>query len=171
MLNAPISTERFDLRELSLADVTDRYLKWFSDGEATKYIATAARTTALSDLRQYVLERIDREDVLFLGIFDRASGVHIGNIKYEPVDRAQGYAIMGILIGDPTYRGRGVAAEVLQASARWLQQHRGISQIVLGVRRDNAKAIRAYESAGFVIERTPYIPVQDPESLTMVWRL
>jgi RimJ/RimL family protein N-acetyltransferase len=171
MLNAPIGTERFTLRELKLDDVTDRYLQWFSDDQATKYIATAARTTALSDLRQYVLERIDREDVLFLGIFDRASGLHIGNVKYEPVDREQGYAVMGILIGDTAYRGRGVAAEVLQASGRWLHQHREISQIVLGVSRDNAKAIRAYESAGFVIERTPYIPGQHPESLTMVWRL
>ena len=171
MLNAPITTERFELRELRLDDVTDRYLRWFSDDQATRYIATAARTTALSDLRQYVLERVDREDVLFLGIFDRASGVHVGNIKYEPVDREQGYAIMGILIGDPGYRGRGVAAEVLQASARWLHQHRGISQIVLGVSSDNTKAIRAYESAGFVIEPTPYIPARNPESLTMVWRL
>jgi RimJ/RimL family protein N-acetyltransferase len=171
MLTAPISTERFHLRELRVEDVTDRYLQWFGDDETGKYIATAARTTALSDLRQYVLERVDREDVLFLGIFDRASGVHVGNIKYEPVDGEQGYAIMGILIGDPSYRGRGVAAEVLNASARWLQRHRHIECIALAVSRDHGAAIRVYQSVGFVIEETRHIPGVHAGSVTMVWRL
>jgi len=165
------TTARFLLRELTVDDVSTRYLSWFGDAAAAKYIGAAGHTTQLQDLRDYIQARTGRDDVLFLGIFDAATGVHVGNIKYEPVDTHAGHAIMGVLIGEPEYRGRGVAPEVLTASARWLQFHRGIRQIVLGVHAENTPAIRAYERVGFVIEDTPHIPARSDGALTMVWHL
>jgi RimJ/RimL family protein N-acetyltransferase len=94
--------------------------------------------------------------------------VHIGNIKYEPVDSVKGYAVMGILIGDPDYRGLGVTPEILRSSGEWLKEHRNIKQIILGVNKDNLGAIRAYEKSGFARATTPYLP-QSPHSFTMVW--
>ena len=167
----PIVTTRFLLRPLEVDDVSDRYAGWLRDREALQYIRAAASQPDLPALRRYVGERIGREDVLFLGIFDRVAGSHLGNIKYEPVDSNLGYAIMGILIGEPDWRGKGVAAEVLAATAQWLLQHRNIRQIVLGVSRSHLPAIRAYRKIGFVEESTPFIPTVSPENLTMVWRL
>lgn len=166
-----IDTERFHLRELREDDATERYLGWLGDAAATKYIAAAAAAKGLSDLRDYIRARTGREDVLFLGIFDKSSGVHIGNLKYEPVDSALGYAIMGILVGDPTYRGKGVAPEVLKTSAQWLKANRRITQIVLGVSHDNPAAIRAYELAGFVAEDSPHMPGPHHGYATMVLHL
>jgi len=166
-----ILTERFRLRELTDVDVSERYLGWLRDREAKRYIAAAQQTPALSTLVEYVRQRVNRPDVLFLGIFEKMSGLHVGNIKYEPVDSVQGYAIMGILIGDPTFRGKGVAAEVLQASANWLRQHRGIRQILLGVSRENVGAIRAYDKVGFVEVTSAHITKQNDETITMGWTL
>lgn len=165
-----ILTPRFVLRDLRQEDITPRYLEWFSDPAARKHIAAAADTQTLPRLREYLAARTGRADVLFLGIFDRATGVHVGNIKYEPIDAARGYAIMGILVGDPAYRGKGVAGEVIAASGRWLRASAGITDIVLGVHRDNDAAIQAYQRAGFVVEPTPRISVSD-DALTMVWRI
>ena len=158
------------MRELGLGDVGERYLGWLREPDAKKYIAAAAVTTGLEDLRRFVLERANRHDVLFFGIFDRSTGVHIGNIKFEPVDSELGYAIMGVLIGDPAYRGTGVTPEVLRSTAAWLKKNRGINEIVLGVSRDNRGAIRAYEKAGFSVAPTPYIQGR-ADTLTMVWKL
>ena len=169
-LDACLETTRFRLRELTLEDVTERYLGWFRDPEAARHIASAGATHTLSDLTAFVAARLNRDDVLFLGIFDRTTGEHIGNLKYEPVNAAEGYAIMGILIGEPEYRGRGVAAEVLAASAQWLRDRRQITQIVLGVSTDNERAIRSYQSAGFAIEDSPHMPGPHPEYYTMVLR-
>jgi [ribosomal protein S5]-alanine N-acetyltransferase len=156
--NIEIISERFLLRELGEDDVTERYLGWLSDIEAKKFITAAAQTKSLSDLRKYVRARIGRDDILFFGIFEKTSGLHIGNIKFEPVNSELGYAIMGILIGDPNYRGKGVTVEVLIASAQWLKKYRKIRQLLLGVTRDNVAAIRAYEKVGFVFSRTEIIP-------------
>lgn len=142
-------TERFVLRPLTPADATELYLHWLADQDARRYILTAGVTRSLDDLRAYIASRSDKADVLFLGIFERVTGKHIGNIKYEPIDIAEGSAEMGILIGDPSWRGRGVAQEVILASALWLKRHRQISTILLGVEIDNEGALKAYLRTGF----------------------
>ena len=166
-----IETERFVLRSLTEADVSERYLLWFADQDARRFITAASNTTTLSILREYVRDRMNRNDIVFLGIFERHTFLHIGNIKYEPLDSILGYAVMGLLIGDANWRGCGVAGEVLTASALWLQLHRNIRQIVLGVQKDNVAAIHAYEKVGFEISNTPHILNPASNALTMVWDL
>ena len=144
-----IITPRFALRSLTPEHASDRYLAWFRDPDAERFIETAAVTQARSDLEAYIRARCDRDDVLFLGIFDRESDLHIGNIKFEPVNSTEGSTVMGILIGDASFRGKGVTTEVLEATGGWLKEHRGIRTIMLGVSRDNQPAIRAYIKAGF----------------------
>ncbi len=147
---AAIETGRFTLRELTMADVSERYLQWLSDPEAQKWIAAAAEVQRMADLKDYVAQRVGRVDVLFLGIFDKSTGAHIGNIKYEPVFPDQGSAVMGILVGDPSFRGKGVFAEVFGASAAWLKKERRITHIRLGVEKAHEAALKAYQNAGFV---------------------
>jgi len=170
-MNIEISSERFLLRELTEENVTERYLGWLRDAEAKKFITAAARTEGLPDLKQYVRDRIGRDDILFLGIFEKTTGSHIGNIKYEPVNSLLGYAIMGILIGEPSYRGKGVGTEALITSTLWLKEHRGIKQILLGVDEENLAGMRSYEKAGFVVADTPYIQKSMPGQITMIWNL
>jgi [ribosomal protein S5]-alanine N-acetyltransferase len=145
-----LDTERFGLRRLTTRDATARYLGWLADEDARRYIQAASATRSLDDLRNYIAERTTKVDVLFLGIFERTNGAHIGNIKYEPINFACGSAEMGILVGESGWRGRGVAREVILASARWLKLHHGISLIHLGVESDNDAALRAYLRTGFV---------------------
>ncbi len=162
-----ILSERFALRPITEEDVTERYLNWLGDADVKRYIA-AAGTKRLSDLKEYVSLKIGREDILFLGIFERATGLHVGNIKYEPINTELGYAIMGLLIGDSQYRGKGVTAEVLRSSAKWLKRHRKIKQILLGVRKDNLAAISAYKKVGFRLSKSEFLR-NHPS--TMVWDL
>lgn len=171
-MSAPtlIETARFSLRELKQADVTERYLGWLHDEGTARFIHTASAASSLDDLRRYVGDREGREDVLFLGIFDRASGAHVGNVKFEPLDSGAGYAVMGILIGEAAYRGIGLAAEVLQACASYLAGERRVRRILLGVDQGNAAAIRAYEKVGFVRTATPLLPEKDG-CVAMVWDL
>lgn len=170
-MKVEISSERFLLRELTEEDVTERYLGWLRDPDAKKFIVAATRTAGLSDLKQYVCDRIGRDDILFFGIFEKTTGLHIGNIKYEPVNPVLGYAIMGILIGDPNYRSKGVGTEALITSALWLKEHRGIKQILLGVDEENLAGVKSYEKAGFVVADTPYIKKSMPGQITMIWNM
>ena len=165
-----IKTARFRLRPLTVADVSPRYLSWLSEDRVLRFINGATGDNLLEELKSYVSQREGREDVLFLGIFTHA-GEHIGNIKYEPLDHRLGAAVMGILIGEVAWRGKGVAGEVIHASAMWLREHRSIAQIALGVDQDNIAGIRAYEKLGFVEEEHLLVPVDIALAFPMVWRL
>ena len=152
--------------------MSDRYLGWLNNEEVRSFITAAQRTSTLSSLREYVRTHSAQPDTLYQGIFGKDTNLHVGNIKYQPVDSQKGYAVMGILIGDPAYRGLGgVASEAVKESGIWLKRHRNINQIVLGVHKNNEAAIRAYKKAGFQIAPTPYIPTCSDCALTMVWDL
>jgi ribosomal-protein-alanine N-acetyltransferase len=165
-----IRTQRFFLRPLTVADVSERYLSWLSDIAAQRFIHAASNDVDLDHLQKYVARCEARDDILFLGVFTH-EGEHIGNIKYEPVDSKQSAAVAGILIGEKVWRGKGVAGEVITASAYWLQQYRGIRVIVLGVDRDNLPAIRAYKKLGFVEEQHTLLVTNSTTTRPMVWLL
>ena len=150
-----INTERFQLKSLKTKNVTEQYLSWFSGSEeVVEYIAYAKTNADINKLRQYVKEREDREDVLFLGIFTD-SGQHIGNIKYEPINLKDKSATMGILIGDQEWRGKGVATEVIKDSSKYLKENYNIKYIDLGVNKNNVAAVSAYKKMKFkVIKKT-----------------
>ncbi len=165
-----IPTPRFLLRPLRVDDVTGTYCGWFDDPEVARYVVSAHGAHDVVALRRYVEERVGRDDVLFLGIFTQPGARHIGNIKYEPIDQDEGFSVMGILIGDSAWRGQGVAREVIEASARWLQAHRGIREIRLGVNKEHRTAIAAYEKIGFRFA-PPALVSASPDAHGMVWRL
>lgn len=151
-----IKTERFDLRDLTEMDASIEYLSWLSDPNTKRFISAAKKTQNLAELKNFIRERTDSDFVRFFGIFERATNKHIGNIKYEPIDTKLRYAIMGVLIGDPLFRGVGVFGEVYPATSRYIRDTYNLSNIFLGVDYHNSAAIKSYEKVGFLeTERHP----------------
>jgi RimJ/RimL family protein N-acetyltransferase len=60
---------------------------------------------------------------------------------------------MGILIGDPSWRGKGVAKEVIFKTSQYLKKYNQIKKIYLGVDNRNKIALKAYKKAGFKINK------------------
>lgn len=144
-----LSTQRFNLVRITMSHVSDAYLSWLSDSHAySKYISACSQGYSLSDLQDYVRRKCARDDIVFLAI-ETKEGKHIGNIKYDPVDATLNTAEMGILIGEQSWMGLGVAREVIQASSQWLSQNLKISKITLGVHPENLNAYSAYKTIGF----------------------
>lgn len=171
MKNISIRSERFLLRTITVEDATVTYLSWLQNGNSNKFISSASPDMEMEDLREFIVDRNEKDDVIFLAIIDPTNGTHIGNIKYEPVVSSEGYALMGILIGDEDYRGKNVAGEVIISSANWLKENLDIRMIWLGVHVENLPAIKAYQKIGFLITDTPYISKASGDLHTMVLNL
>jgi RimJ/RimL family protein N-acetyltransferase len=165
-----IETTRFILRPLTIADVSPRYLSWLSEDRVLRFINGARGDNQIEELKSYVAQREGRVDVLFLGIFTHA-GEHIGNIKYEPIDLIQKYAVMGIMIGQLEWQGKAVAQEVITKTTKWLNEFLDIKSIFLGVDNMNINAIKAYERCGFVFTSTNKIKLDKSKSSVMVKKL
>jgi RimJ/RimL family protein N-acetyltransferase len=159
------------LRPLEVSDVSQRYLSWLRDEVTKQFIYSAAQILDMASLRQYIACRLEQSDILFLGIFTKENGVHIGNIKFEPINSEMGIATMGILIGDPLWRGKGAASEAILASSMWLREFYNIKQINLGVSRANKMAIACYSRIGFVEKLDTNNQTSSAENMQMFWRI
>ncbi|MCZ8344741.1 MAG: GNAT family protein [Leptospira sp.] len=169
--NIQIHSSRFYCRRLTTKDATIKYLSWLENENSATYIATAKQTNTLSDIREYILEKNKADDTLFLAIISNEDHEHIGNIKYDNINYSTKSAIMGILIGEERFRGKGVAQEIIEATAKWLKENLQILNIFLAVNRMNLPAIKAYEKIGFLTVTTDEFKVQSKDAIPMVWRV
>lgn len=163
-----VSTERFLLKILTPALISNEYLSWFSkDNESSNYIAYAKKAVTLESLRLYASEKLTSKEALFFGIFTKNNLCHIGNIKFEPINFEAHYAVLGILIGDQEWRGKGVFGEINTALEKILHGE-GIKKIFLGVEKENGAAVRAYYKAGYVDDLDNFLKIDLSKAHSMV---
>ena len=144
-----LATPRFVVRTLVEDDVSPVYLSWLHNAATAKFIETAGQDQTLQSLRDYVRQRLINENCEFFGVFERVTGLHIGNIKFEPISTDLDGAVMGVLIGDPAYRGKGVFAEVFKLTSEFVAEKFDVTRILLGVDEGNHAAVQAYAKYGF----------------------
>lgn len=164
-------SDKYLLRDITVEDVTDRYLSWFSEADVIKNIVFSSKAPSLYDLKNYIISKSARKDTLFFAIIDKQSQRHVGNIKYEPINEKDGYAIVGILIGEKSFRGIGLFGEVFKVSSNWLANNRNVKTIYLGVDRENTHAIRAYKKIGFFESTSLQIEEPSANSIYMQFEL
>ncbi|MBU2968999.1 GNAT family N-acetyltransferase [Pseudoalteromonas sp. C2R02] len=146
-METKLETLRFHLRELTIQDASVKYLSWFSEQTTSEYITY--KNEDLKSLQNYIFEKDQDPNCWFYGIFTKKNQEHIGNLKYERHPNHEHVATLGILIGDESFQGKGVASEVIHASTDFLKKNTNIKRINLGVAKDNIAAIKAYEKIGF----------------------
>jgi RimJ/RimL family protein N-acetyltransferase len=91
------------------------------------------------------------------GIFLQGNSEHIGNVKLEPILPGQ-EAILGILIGEEIWRGKGVGFEVIQAIIEFSFVDLGLPRLKLGVSQNNLAAYKLYKKLGFVPSEAELAP-------------
>lgn len=147
-------TPRFVVRTLKREDVSARYVGWFDDPVARRFISWRFHEDPYRELCEFVEHHDERDDSLLLGIFANETQ-HVANLKYEPIDTQHRTAVLGVLVGETAWRGRGLFAEVFAVTAAFLRRSLDVGTVTLGVHRENSAAIAAYSGAGFVeVRRT-----------------
>lgn len=154
-LPSPIVTERLQLRSLTVADASSKYVSWLNDSDINRFLES--RFLAHPD-RQDVEDfiRIQNESAhsLLLGIFLQREGRHIGNIKLGPIVAQHRRADVGFLIGDKSSWGFGYATEAISAVSQYGLKHLGLEKITAGCYATNLASSRALAKAGFSHDAT-----------------
>ena len=60
-----IITKRFLLRPLKVSDASDKYLSWLRQKEAREYISFASQERQIEEIKEYIAEHSNRDDILF----------------------------------------------------------------------------------------------------------
>ena len=147
--NNLLTGSKIFLRTLTEDDASPDYAVWLNDAEVNRYLET--RSVTIDGLKTFIREKNANPHALLLGIFWKENGLHIGNIKLEPIDLQRRSAVLGILIGEKAYWGKGVATEAIELVTHHAFSALRLKEMTLGVIAEHTAAIRAYEKCGFVI--------------------
>jgi len=129
-----------------------------------------ARPATAQQIKERVEKQEAREDGFFFELRTRAENRHIGFIHLWWVIWAQADAFIAIGIGEPELRGKGYGTDAMRVLVRYAFHELNLHRVSLRVLAENARAIRAYEKTGFVIEgRERGADSRDGQRTDIIW--
>jgi RimJ/RimL family protein N-acetyltransferase len=147
--------ERVYLGPLERADVP-RLVAFVAVPEVRRALRLAPGDAAAdAAFVETLLEPVEPQDALLLAVAARDDDRLVGLCGLHRTGERAGQAELGIFIGDPVEWGKGFASEATRLLAGHGFRAHGLDRIRLEVHADHARAIRAYERAGFRLDRGP----------------
>jgi len=150
-MSNPNSTDRISIQNLSDVEIDlEVYLSWLRNVRDNEFIESARVDYTLSELSSYLKTKLQSSNVEFWGIFLN-SVEFIGTVKLEPIDFSLRTAWVGIMIGDPSQRGKGYGFSALELVSDYSARVLSLKELRLGVDKKNSGAVKMYERAGFSV--------------------
>ena len=144
-----IEGEDIYLRELEISDVTQSYCNWMNDPEVTQYLKKHPGKWTIKELKNYVREIKKCPDVLFWAIILKDKKRHIGNIKLGHINGINGFADIGIIIGEKSFWGKGLATEAIKLVVNYAFSQLNLQKLIAGANKNNLGSIKIFRKDGF----------------------
>jgi len=150
--DSPFDGELIRLRAREQADLS-QLNALFDDPEVLAGLASVTFPQPLAGIREWFARTRQSEDQVTFVIETLDQRRAIGICGLEAIDRRARTAQFGIWIGKPDW-GKGYGTDATRTICRFGFRQMNLHRITLHVIADNAKAITAYERAGFRREGT-----------------
>ena len=143
-----IETPRLFLAPYRASMVVHRHIGWLNSKEGMKYSEQRHHVHTLETQHEY-LNRFPVHSHIWL-IIARDPQAHIGTITAH-IDPFNKTANMGVMIGEPSYRGKGYATEAWREVMDFLWAS-DIEKIEAGMMMTNGPMVAVCTKAGMIIE-------------------
>lgn len=135
------------LRMLELSDCNETYLNWMNNSEVNKYLESRWSEHSIESIKEFVSSvRNSSNNYMFAIIFE---GRHVGNIKVGPIHPIYKNSFIGLMIGDKTAWGKGVATEAINLVCDFCFNVLNLNKVLAGVFEQNISSQRAFEKNNF----------------------
>ncbi|MDH3975346.1 MAG: GNAT family N-acetyltransferase [Deltaproteobacteria bacterium] len=149
-----IDGEHIYLRKVRNSDVNDKYWSWMNDTEVTKLTVSRGKKYSKKEIKDYVKEKLEDDNTLFLAIVLIHNDQHIGNIKLGPIDWDLGVGDLGLIIGEKDYWGKGYGSEAIGLICRYAFEELNLKKVTAGYFAGNKGSFKAFNNNGFRITNT-----------------
>ena len=145
--------ERIRFRHVEREDLPT-FVRWVNDPEVRAGIAMYLPMSMASEEMWFdnMLKRPPDEQPLGIEIQDGEEWRIIGNCAYFKIEQINRVGEVGIMIGEKTEWNKGYGTEAMQLLLKHGFETLNLNRVYLRVYATNARAIRAYEKFGFIIE-------------------
>jgi len=146
------TSERLLFRPLGQDDVTERYVYWLNDPEVNRYLEIRFSNHTLESCGAFVRETNADPNSHLWGMFDRSTGLHIGNIKIGFINSIYSSGQLSLFIGEKAYWGKGLATEAISAVTKWAFDELDLVRVEAGCCDENTASLRAFLKVGYTVE-------------------
>lgn len=143
-----LTSERLLIRPLAFEDVTPEYVAWMQDLDVTRFLEARFSSYTAEVLIDYVESNRADPDSHLLAIILNETRRHVGNIKLT-LDRPHARGEIGIMIGDRSCWGKGLATEAIKRLCDWAFQDMRLHKLTAGMYASNDGSIGAFLQSGF----------------------
>lgn len=145
-----IYLKEFSKVELEGAD----YYSWLRSYEVVRNIYRMEYLKPISTeaIQQYVENVLKSPNDAFFAIYTKKDQKFIGTLKIGHINWHSRVCDLGIMIGDPSARGKGYSKEALILGCKYALNVLSLRKVTGGVFEDNEPMIRAFKGVGFVEE-------------------
>jgi diamine N-acetyltransferase len=125
------------------------YLRWINDFGTTRMLGLPPRPMTLEQEIAWFEQAASSGAQPLFTIYERATGRPIGNCGLHEVDHHNRRTVVGIMIGEPDARGRGLGTEAMRLLLDYAFTVLGMHSVMLTVFEYNLAGRRCYEKVGF----------------------
>lgn len=150
--------ERIEGRNLVLEPfdksfITDRYVSWLQDPEVTKFLGRSREEPQSRETATEFVESFEGPVEKYMwAIVPRSVGDAVGTCTLYNIDRYNGLAEMGLLIGEKDYWGKGTSDETIELLAAFAFDRLGLRRLTAGSSAKNLGMNFTFKKLGFTLE-------------------
>lgn len=122
--------------------------RWINDPETVRFNAPF-KPVHDTQHAAWLASLADRRDAVIFGIRLTRGDKLIGSCQLQAIDRVHASAELQIRIGESNARGRGYGVEAISHLVEFAFRDLNLHRVWLQVFATNARAVSAYEKAGF----------------------
>ena len=130
-------------------DDAEKWAEWFNDLAVTLPLGDEAYTPSTLVSEREAIEGIIKNKAHIFSIVEIEQDVSLGRCLLFNVDHVNRSAMLGVLIGEKTYWGKGYGQEAIKLLLDYGFNLLNLHSIMLGVFSFNKRAIRSYQKVGF----------------------
>lgn len=144
--------DNIELQCLSKNLASPNYCEWLNDPEVNAGLESRFIDHTPESAEQFINAMNNDENSLLLGIFEKSSGLHIGNIKLGNINHFHRTADLGYLIGDQGYWGKGIATEAVKLTCGYAFNKLNLERLDAGAYENNIGSRKVLLKSGFIQE-------------------
>lgn len=147
-----VEGDGFSLRPFTIDTVSDRYIDWLNDPEVNQFLEVRFAPQNRQTATEFVESFADGIECYMWGIYPSDKAEPVGTVTLQKVDRNNGAAEFGIMVGDKEYWGKGAAAESIRLVARFSFDRLGLRRLAAGTYASNHGINFTLKQLGFTVE-------------------
>lgn len=140
------------LRPIRISDAAVCF-RWVTDPDVARHLGLVQPPRTEAEERAWIARALayPRQERAF--IIEDATGRPIGTCTLRGIDREAGSAYLGLMIGEKHLWDHGYGSSATRALLAYAFGELSLQQVRLSCHRDNCRALRCYQKAGFSLSK------------------